>query len=192
MLANALGISDPAINPDAQKVPRDGRDKEQDAHPSVGRLRAFEQDASSKECTCAKIARNSSVLGYNSHDVCHNTECRHVHGQMRQAGISWGVSTQLARIGGFPGHPIITPDKVGGYAQAIRQKKIPPFPSDLSKPSSTNSAQMEEENAPIISVAESSATAQGVRYLCRIYRWRPSLRCIDANQDERNWKSLFA
>ena len=44
---------------------------------------------------------------------------------MKQTGIHWGVLMQLARLGGMYGLPIILPEKVGGYVQAIRDKNTP-------------------------------------------------------------------
>ena len=41
---------------------------------------------------------------------------------MKANGIHWSVLMQLARRGGLSGHPIIDPEKVDGYIQAIREK----------------------------------------------------------------------
>ena len=42
----------------------------------------------------------------------------------KQTGIHWGMLMQLARLGGMSGLPIILPEKVDGYVQAIRDKNI--------------------------------------------------------------------
>ena len=45
-----------------------------------------------------------------------------------------GVLTQLARRLGLTGHPIIAPDKVGGYLQDIRGKNAVPVTENDAKP----------------------------------------------------------
>ena len=60
------------------------------------------------------------VGDYNSHAGFHSSERRHVCEQMKATGIHWAVLMQLASRGGLSGHPIIGPERVGGYIQAIR------------------------------------------------------------------------
>ena len=44
---------------------------------------------------------------------------------MQKSGVHWGAPTQLTRRGGVSGLPIILPEKVDGYIQAIRGKNTP-------------------------------------------------------------------
>ena len=55
---------------------------------------------------CIKPTGKHLRWGYNSNAGCHNTERRHVRGEMKQTGIRWEVTMQRARRGGVSVLPI--------------------------------------------------------------------------------------
>ena len=64
-------------------------------------------------------------MSYNSHDACRNNECRHLHGEMKSAGIRRAVLTKMSRRGGLSGHPVIEPEKIDGYISNLYAKRTP-------------------------------------------------------------------
>ena len=65
---------------------------------------------------------------------------------MKATGIQWSVLLQLSRRGGLSGHPIIDPDKVDCYIQAIRGGNMAPATGNYSKHSLVNAGQCDNSD----------------------------------------------
>ena len=123
MIASALGKNPPGITDKNDKGTRAaGKEEGKAAYPAGKRLRPNELDAARKNDPCSKSSGKPLCWDYNSRAGCHSTECKRIHGKMKQSGVHWGVLMQLARRGGLSGLPIILPEKIDGYVQAIRDK----------------------------------------------------------------------
>ena len=156
MISNALGESQPDAEPDLKKHVRAGCGES--AYHTGKRLRANEQDAARKNAPVSKSTGGTLCWDYNPHAWCHSTDCRHVREQMKDTGIHWAVLMQLDRRGGLPGHPIIDPEKVGGYIQAIREENSG-F-DDGSTSQFVNAGSYQDGNWPIQLEEETKSTEE--------------------------------